>query len=96
MTDLMEKMTPDKARKLIFDTDYNAVRSADIILIILDGRVIDEGACVELGLGYALGKKCYGLKTDPRTMMNGQINPMISGCLHKIYYSVSELQSGLC
>lgn len=96
MVDLMKKMNPDEARRLIFEKDYNAVRSADIILIILDGRVIDEGACIELGMGYAIGKTCYGLKTDPRSMMNGQINPMISGCLRKIYYSIADLQSTLC
>lgn len=95
MVDLMKKLDPDEARRLIFEKDYNAVRSADIILIILDGRVIDEGACIELGMGYAMGKACYGLKTDPRSMMNGQINPMISGCLHKIYYSIADLQSNL-
>lgn len=61
----------------------------------MDGRTIDEGACVELGYGYALGKICYGLKTDPRTMMNGQINPMISECLNSILSSVDELISVL-
>lgn len=94
MIDLMKKMSSDAARNMVFEKDYNAVKESDIILIVLDGRVIDEGACIELGIGYALGKVCYGLKTDPRSMMNGQINPMISGCLLKIYYSLSELQAG--
>lgn len=96
MVDLMEKMSTCEARKIIFEKDYLEVKKADILVVILDGRVIDEGACVELGMGYALGKTCYGLKTDPRTMMNGQINPMISECLIKIYSSVSDLGIELC
>lgn len=91
MIELMERMTPQEARKIIFEKDIAEVEKADIIVIILDGRTIDEGACVELGYGFAHGKKCYGLKTDPRTMMNGQINPMISECLIKICVSIEEL-----
>lgn len=95
MIDLMKIMSPLEARQQIFIKDYNAVKEADIIVIVLDGRIIDEGACVELGIGYALGKTCYGLKTDPRTMMNGQINPMVSGCLKEIYPSIEALIAGL-
>lgn len=91
LVELMNKMTPCEARKKIFTKDISAVKEADIVIIVLDGRTIDEGACVELGFGYALGKLCYGLKTDPRTMMNGQINPMISECLQNIFASVEEL-----
>lgn len=91
MIELMERMTPQEARKMIFDKDIAEVEKADIIVIVLDGRTIDEGACVELGYGFAHNKKCYGLKTDPRTMMNGQINPMVSECLIKICTSINEL-----
>lgn len=91
LVDLMEQVGPSKARRMIFEKDFTAVRDADIIVIVLDGRVIDEGACIELGIGYALGKPCFGLKTDPRTMMNGQINPMIAGCLKRTHASISEL-----
>lgn len=95
LVELMKEMTPCEARKKIFAKDILAVKDADVLLIILDGRTIDEGACVELGFGYALGKLCYGLKTDPRTMMNGQINPMVSECLQDIFISVDELVLGL-
>lgn len=95
MVELMKVMTPCEAKKKIFEKDISAVKEADIIIIVLDGRTIDEGACVELGFGYALGKLCYGLKTDPRTMMNGQINPMVSECLQDIFVSVDELVVGL-
>lgn len=95
LVELMREMTPNKARETIFEKDIKEVEKSDIIVVVLDGRTIDEGACVELGYGYALGKICYGLKTDPRTMMNGQINPMISECLNSILSSVDELISVL-
>jgi nucleoside 2-deoxyribosyltransferase len=52
----------------------------------LDGRVPDEGACVELGIAYGNGKRCYGFKTDTRSIEMGlDINPMISGCMIKVF-----------
>ena len=95
MVELMTEMSPLEARRKIFSKDISAVQESDIIIIVLDGRTIDEGACIELGFGYALGKKCFGLKTDPRSMMNGQINPMVSECLQGIFISIDELVLGL-
>lgn len=91
LIELLKEMSPEEARKKIFIKDYTAVQNADILVIILDGRTIDEGACVELGIGYTLGKACYGLKSDPRTMMNGQINPMVSECLSGTYTCLNDL-----
>lgn len=92
MAELLQQMTPSEARKKIFAKDILAVKETDIIVIILDGRTIDEGACVELGFGYAIGKQCYGLKTGPRTMIDGQINPMVYECLQNIFVSIDELE----
>ena len=50
--------------KKIFNTDLDGIKNCDILVFFLDGRVPDEGACVELGIAYALGKKCIGYKTD--------------------------------
>ena len=62
---------------------------ADIIFVNLDGRVPDEGACVELGIGYQAGKRCYGIKNDARAAELGMdINPMITGCLTKLFYNL--------
>ena len=47
----------------------------------MDGRVPDEGACVEIGIVYALGKGCIGLKTDARGAFEGADNPMVLGAL---------------
>ena len=31
----------------------SAIKNCDILIFFLDGRVPDEGACVELGMAYA-------------------------------------------
>lgn len=64
-----------------FADDIRAIDSADILLILLDGRVPDEGACFELGYAYAKGKICAGLKTDSRVSELGTDNAMILGPL---------------
>ena len=82
---LQGKPEKEKAR-LIFEIDFNAVMKADILFILLDGRVPDEGACVELGIAYANGKRCYGIKTDTRSIeIDLEMNPMISECLIRLF-----------
>jgi nucleoside 2-deoxyribosyltransferase len=46
------EMTNDELRQAIFAVDQHKGLEADIFLIVLDGRVPDEGACVELGILY--------------------------------------------
>lgn len=77
----LSKNTSDTAdlRKTIFNNDLEGVKNCDIILCLLDGRVPDEGTCVELGMAYVLGKKCVGFKTDIRSMdKQGYDNIMIT------------------
>ena len=60
--------------------------------MVLDGRVPDEGACVELGIAYAKGKRCYGVKTDTRGVeVNLDLNPMIAGCFRKVFQNPTKL-----
>lgn len=83
---LLEGKTEDELTKMIFDLDSSEVEKADIIFMNIDGRVPDEGACVELGIAYGKGKRCYGFKTDTRSIEKTMdINPMISGCMIKIF-----------
>jgi nucleoside 2-deoxyribosyltransferase len=42
------------------------IRSSDIVLGVLDGGELDSGTASEIGFAAALGKKCYGLRTDFR------------------------------
>ncbi|MDD1720077.1 MAG: nucleoside 2-deoxyribosyltransferase domain-containing protein [Methanoregulaceae archaeon] len=82
-----------RAMKKIFELDLAEIKKADILLFIFDGRVPDEGACVELGIAYAMGKDCIGLKTDSRSLMAGLDNPLILGALNnRVAGSVPELE----
>lgn len=81
------------AIKTIFALDVEKIQKSDILLLILDGRVPDEGACVELGIAYALKKECVGLKTDSRYLMDNLDNPLILGALEgKIAKSINDLR----
>jgi phosphoribosylglycinamide formyltransferase 1 len=79
------------AKHQVFVRDLEAIRSADALIIVLDGRVIDEGASFELGYAYALGKLCVGLRTDPRQLLPVGNNPMIECALSKTVATLSEL-----
>jgi len=80
------------AMRQIFDRDLDEIRNSDILVLILDGRVPDEGACIEVGYAYGIGKECIGLKTDSRSLMFDLDNPLIVGALkNKIARSFDEL-----
>ena len=81
-----EGKTEEELVEMIFAKDLEEVRKCDILFFLLDGRAPDEGACIELGMAYVFGKRCYGFKTDTRTVeMSLDLNPMITGCLIKIF-----------
>jgi nucleoside 2-deoxyribosyltransferase len=80
----------------IFKVDTNALDRSDIVVFVMDGRVPDEGACIEIGYAYARGKECIGLKTDSRALMDGIDNPMITGALkHRVARNFCELEKML-
>lgn len=84
-------MTEEEKVKIIFEKDKDEVLKADIIFVNLDGRAPDEGACIELGIGYQAGKRCYGIKNDARSAEHGMdLNPMITGCFTKLFYNLDE------
>lgn len=81
----------EQASQQVFSADLAAINKCDVLLIVLDGRSVDEGAAMELGYAYSLGKVCIGLSTDPRTLLpNGQ-NPMISCCLDTVVSNAQEV-----
>ena len=78
--------TPDEKVKTIFEKDIAEIKKSDVLVFALDGRIPDEGACVELGLGFALNKRCYGIRTDVRTLeQDVPLNPLIAGCMIKVF-----------
>ena len=82
----LEGKTEEELIKMIFDLDAGQVKKSDIVFMNIDGRAPDEGACVELGIAYGIGKRCYGFKTDAHSVEMGlDMNPMISGCMIRIF-----------
>jgi nucleoside 2-deoxyribosyltransferase len=84
-------MTPEERRRATFELDRERILACDVFLIVLDGRVADEGACVELGLAHAhrLATGCdrliIGLHTDCRAAFLGsKLNPMLLGALDAV------------
>ena len=78
------QMSPDERRKTMFEMDLAEISACDIFLFVLDGRIPDEGACVELGLAYmhrlTIKRKrlIIGLQTDCRAAFIGsRLNPML-------------------
>ena len=83
--------TEEEISEMIFTKDRDEVLKADILFMVLNGRIPDEGACVELGMAYASGKRCYGIKGDSRSIeLNMDLNPMISGCFVKLFSNLDE------
>ena len=90
----LEGKSEEEKTEMIFEKDVSEILKADIVLMNLDGRVPDEGACVELGIAYANNKRCYGVKTDVRSIQKDMdLNPMITGCFTKLFenYDGDEL-----
>lgn len=82
-----------EAIDVIFYKDIEEIKNCDIVLFVLDGRVPDEGACVEVGLAYAYAKECIGFKSDSRSLMGDMDNPLLLGVLKgRVAKSFSELE----
>jgi len=84
-------MPVEQAKAEVFRQDIEAIQGCDVLVIVMDGRSIDEGASFELGYAFALGKTCVGLKTDPRTLLPFGDNPMIESALRHIFREESDL-----
>lgn len=94
LTDLLARgVSRSAAYRSIFDRDVEAIRSSDVLIIVLDGRAVDEGAAFELGFAHALGKVCVALDTDPRKLFPAGHNPMIEVPLQALFRTVHELET---
>ena len=93
---LTDNLSKSDAINKIFKRDIEEIQNSDIVVLIMDGRVPDEGACIEIGYAYSLGKECIGLKTDCRSLMSDMDNPLIVGALkNRIAKNMRELEKFL-
>lgn len=92
LVDLISRgVEPKDAYTSIFERDLDALRECDVLLIVLDGRTIDEGAVFELGVAFALGKPCVGYQSDPRRLLPVGNNPMIACALSQVLENSESL-----
>ena len=92
LVEMIREGTPAAAaNRRVFDIDVAAIEWCDCILIILDGRAVDEGAAFELGYAYACEKECVALQTDSRRLFANQNNPMIDVAVQSIFTDIKGL-----
>ena len=95
-------MTDDELRQAIFAVDREKILEADVFLFVLDGRVPDEGACVELGIAYGQkhllqrDKLLIGLQTDSRgAFLGAKLNAIVQGALDIVADNEDDLMAAL-
>jgi nucleoside 2-deoxyribosyltransferase len=93
-----DQMQADERRRAMFELDKRKIFESDVFLFVLDGRVPDEGACVELGLAHThkelqgTKKLLVGLQTDSRAAFLGsKLNPMLLVPLERVVEAEEEL-----
>jgi nucleoside 2-deoxyribosyltransferase len=79
------------AERRVFEQDKQALIRSNLLIAVLDGAHIDEGVAFELGFASAMGCTCVGLQTDVRRALPTGNNPMIGGCLERIFHTSGEL-----
>ncbi len=94
LTDFIEKdgMSLEEARDHIFRLNIREVEAADLVVFCLDGRVPDEGACIEAGIAWGMNKRIIALKTDFRDGEPGGNNIMIDGIVDDVAGTIDELR----
>ena len=79
-----DAVSPEERRHATFNLDKTRVLEADVFVFVPDGRVPNEGGCVQLGIAYCQkelrnrDKLLVGLHTDARAAYLGsRLNPMV-------------------
>ncbi|RKX26165.1 MAG: hypothetical protein DRP46_11140, partial [Candidatus Zixiibacteriota bacterium] len=63
----------------IFHIDTYQIYDSDGLVLNMNGRVPDEGAMVEAGIAWTLGKPIVIYKNDSRSSLSGIDNPLVIG-----------------
>jgi nucleoside 2-deoxyribosyltransferase len=92
------EMSENELCQMIFNFDRDQLLKSDIFLLILDGRVPDEGACVELGIAHenkvsgGQVKLLIGYSSDMRVFADVfQVNAMLRGALDDLVTNQEQL-----
>ena len=90
-----------KEKNIVFFEDLKYLKSADIVIAVLDGQDIDSGTALELGYAYATSKEIFAIMTDKRRWINNEIsgiNNMVWGVCKegkRIYRDIDVLIKNL-
>ena len=87
---MIRRMSRKRALSIIHKKNMRGIRNGDVVLIVLDGRVPDEGAMVELGHAAEMGKYCIALQTTPIRLLPQGNNPMIEKDLDRPPFASRE------
>jgi nucleoside 2-deoxyribosyltransferase len=63
----------------IFSLDVFQIINSDGLLLNMNGRVPDEGAMVEAGIAWAHNKAIVIFRSDSRSLIQGNCNPLVLG-----------------
>ena len=63
----------------IFSLDVFQIINSDGLLLNMNGRVPDEGAMVEAGIAWAHNKAVVIFRSDSRSLIEGNCNPLVLG-----------------
>lgn len=63
----------------IFSLDVFQITDSDGLLLNMNGRVPDEGAMVEAGIAWAHNKPVVIFRSDSRSLIEGNCNPLVLG-----------------
>lgn len=80
-----------EAAREIGQMNEQGIRCSDVLLGVLDGTELDSGTVSEIGFACALGKRCYGLRTDFRDVGDLEGLPINLQILHFIESSGGRL-----
>jgi nucleoside 2-deoxyribosyltransferase len=78
-------VNPDVAERRVYQQDCEHMKTADVLVAVLDGAHIDEGVAFELGFARALNRVCLGLQTDVRRALPTGNNPMVKCGLDRVF-----------
>jgi nucleoside 2-deoxyribosyltransferase len=65
--------------RAIFALDVYQIVQADGLVLNVNGRVPDEGAMVEAGIAWSHDKEIVLFKSDTRSLIEGECNPLVMG-----------------
>lgn len=74
------------------------IRSADVVIAVLDGPQVDDGTASEVGFAYGIGKRVYGYRGDLRrsgescaSAVNLQVEAFIIASGGRIFGSLEDM-----